>query len=116
MPGTPVPLESRLQHYWQPTDHFAIGRCPGWIWEPSDDQVALGIPAFAARRPAGPAPGHRAVVKAAFHTGERPADQELGPPLATPDDLSTMLAWLGAHAAGPEPAPGISTRSPASTR
>ncbi|SNT65111.1 sarcosine oxidase [Asanoa hainanensis] len=96
MPGAPVTLESRMQHYWLPADVFAIGRCPVWIWEPSDDQVGYGVPAFAP-----PAdlhdlgPGVGAVVKAAFHSGERPADAELGAPSATPDDLATMLAWLG---------------------
>ncbi len=101
MPGTPVTLESRLQHYWLPTDHFAIGRCPVWIWEPSDDQVGYGIPAFsppADLQDLGPGVG--AVVKAAFHTGERPADAELGPPSATPDDLTTMLAWLASRLPG----------------
>jgi sarcosine oxidase len=96
MPGNPVRLESRLQHYWQPTDEFAIGRCPVWIWEPAGDQVAYGIPAFAPPDDLqGSRPGIGAVVKAAFHTGERPADAELGAPSATPDDLTRMVTWLG---------------------
>ncbi|MEV0715663.1 N-methyl-L-tryptophan oxidase [Asanoa sp. NPDC050611] len=95
MTGVPVTLESRLQHYWLPSDPFAIGRCPAWIWEPDGDQVGYGVPAFAPPNDLqGAGPGVGAVVKAAFHTGERPADAELGAPSATPDDLNTMTAWL----------------------
>ncbi|MDG4820335.1 N-methyl-L-tryptophan oxidase [Asanoa sp. WMMD1127] len=95
MRGNPVTLQSRLQHYWLPSEPFAIGRCPVWIWEPADDAVAYGIPAFSP-----PAdlhdlgPGVGAVVKAAFHSGDRPADAELGAPSATPDDLADVVAWL----------------------
>ncbi|GIF70908.1 N-methyl-L-tryptophan oxidase [Asanoa siamensis] len=95
MPGVPVTLEGRLQHYWLPDDDFAIGRCPVWIWEPSDGLVGYGVPAFAPPDDLqGLEPGVGAVVKAAFHSGERPADAELGAPSATPDDTAAMLAWL----------------------
>jgi sarcosine oxidase len=94
IPGNPVRLESRLQHYWQPTDGFAIGSCPVWIWEPAGEEVAYGMPAFA---PAADQNGlgTGAVVKAAFHTGDRPADADLGAPSATPDDVKAIVAWLG---------------------
>lgn len=93
--GVPLRVESRLQHYWAPPAEFAVGACPIWIWEPTGEQVAYGLPAFAppADLP-GAGPGVGAVAKAAFHSGSRPAEADGGAPPATPDDLAAIVDWL----------------------
>jgi len=109
--GIPFRVESRLQHYWAPAPEFAIGRCPVWIWEPPADLVAYGMPAFAPPPDLpGAGPGVGAVVKAAFHSGSRPADQDLGALPATPDDLAAIVGWLGSRLPGLAAARYIGTK------
>jgi sarcosine oxidase len=88
-----VRVESRIQHYWVSPPGFRPGRFPVWIWEPPDDPVAYGMPAFDAPPGEGVDPTWP-VVKAAFHHVDRPADPDVGAPAATCDDVEAITAWL----------------------
>jgi sarcosine oxidase len=95
--GVPFRVERRVQHYWAPPGpEFGSDRCPAWIWVGSG-ATAYGAPALdpppGDPLATGPAAGGP-VVKAAFHTGDEPADAEAGAAPVSPGEQRHLRDWL----------------------
>jgi sarcosine oxidase len=89
----PFRVERRIQHYWAPPGpEFAPDRCPIWIWEAPAGVTAYGIPAL--DPPPGDALAGGPVVKAAFHTGDEPADPEAGADPVRAEEERDLVEWL----------------------
>jgi sarcosine oxidase len=89
----PFRVERRVQHFWEPpAAEFAADRCPIWIWESPAGVAAYGVPAL--DPPPGDPLAGGPVVKAAFHTGDEPADPEVGADAVRPGEERHLVELL----------------------
>jgi sarcosine oxidase len=97
----PVPfrVERRVQHYWAPPGaEFDPDRSPIWIWESGTGVAAYGIPTL--DPPPGDPLAGRPVTKAAFHSGDEPADAEAGATEVRPGEERGIVEWLAGRLPG----------------
>jgi sarcosine oxidase len=104
--GVPLRVERRVQHYWTPPGpEFEPHRCPIWIWESAAGVAAYGVPAL--DPPPGDPLAGRPVTKAAFHTGDEPADADAGAAGVVAGEQRGIVEWLADRLPGLAASPWV---------